>query len=288
MTDVSVRVLCYAHVDLPKEFFAGVPIHSGEGTPQAAMLYTLLSERDDKGTVHHHLVDCGFDEPWIPRFGFYDYESPEVVLGKVGVRPEDIESVFVSHMHFDHVNNLHRFPNAKVIVQRTEHEGWAKALTLPELYTPMGIQSWLTSSFDRGDLAHFATLAGEQRLRFVEDLEELHPGIVGHLSPGGHTFGVQWITVETPEQPLVVASDTVMWFSNVEEMWPSGYTNGSTYQMLLTYGEISEFVGGDLDRVVPGHDMRVFDRHPSAKIGANEVAELRVASWDSSVLQPSS
>jgi hypothetical protein len=54
--------------------------------------------------------------------------------------------------------------------------------------------------------------------------------------------------------------------------------------MLLTYGEISQFVGGDLGRVVPGHDMRVFENHPSAKLGANEVAELRVASWDSSVL----
>jgi len=148
----------------------------------------------------------------------------------------------------------------------------------------MGIESWLTSSFDRDDLGHFAKLAGEDRLTFADDGDELHPGIVGHVSPGGHTFGIQWLEVATPELPLVVASDTVMWFSNVEEMWPSGYTNGSTFQMLLTYGEISEFVGGDLDRVVPGHDMRLFERHPTARIGANDVAELRVASWDSSVL----
>ena len=284
MRDISIRVFCYSHVDLPAEFFAGVPIHSGEGRPTAAMLYTLLSERDEHGTIHHHLVDCGFDEPWIPRFGFYDFESPEVVLDKVGVRPEDIETVFVSHMHFDHVNNLHRFPNAQVVVQRTEYEGWARALTLPELYTPMGAESWLTSSFDRGDLAHFARLAADHRLRLVEDGDELHPGIVGHLSPGGHTFGIQWLEIATPEQPLVIASDTAMWFSNIEEMWPSGYTNGSTFQMLLTYGEIAQFVDGELDRVVPGHDMRIFERHPSAQIGANEVAELRVASWDSSAL----
>lgn len=284
MPDVSIRVLCYAHVDLPAEFFAGVPIHSGEGAPQAAMLYTLLSEQDEAGTVHHHLVDCGFDEPWIPRFGFYDYEGPETVLDKVGVRPEDIETVFVSHMHFDHVNNLHRFPNARVQVQWSEYEGWSRAMALPELYSPMGAQSWLTSSFDRGDLSFFGRLAGDHRLVFVEDGQPLHPGIVGRLSPGGHTFGIQWLDIETPEGPVVVASDTAMWYSNIREMWPSGYTNGSTYQMLLTYGEISQHVGGDLDRVVPGHDMKVFDRLPSARIGANEVAELRVASWDSSVL----
>ena len=108
---------------------------------------------------------------------------------------------------------------------------------------------------------------------------------MGRLSPGGHTFGIQWLDIETPEGPVVVASDTAMWYSNIEEMWPSGYTNGSTFQMMLTYGEISQHVGGDLDRVVPGHDMKVFDRHPSARIGSNEVAELRVASWDSSILE---
>jgi len=42
MPDVSIRVFCYAHVDLPAEFFAGVPIHSGEGTPQAATGYPDL------------------------------------------------------------------------------------------------------------------------------------------------------------------------------------------------------------------------------------------------------
>ena len=57
---------------LPFEFCGGVPIHSGEGLATLAMHYTLISGRDDDGTVHHHLVDCGFDEPWIPRFGFYD------------------------------------------------------------------------------------------------------------------------------------------------------------------------------------------------------------------------
>ncbi len=280
MGDFSIRTLCYSHVDLPVEFFGGVPIHSGQGVKTAAMVYTLLSEQDENGAVHHHLVDCGFDVPWIPRFGFYDYEPPDVVLAKVGVTPDEIESVFVSHMHFDHVNNLHRFPHATVVVQQAEYDGWVNALELPGRYTPMGDQSWILSSFDTGDMAAFQAMKAEGRLRLVGDEETLHPGVVGHLSPGGHTFGVQWLDIDTPDGPVVVASDTAMWYSNIEEMWPSGYTNGNTYQMLLTYGEIAEFVGDDLGRVIPGHDMRVFETFPSQKLGANEVAEVRVASWD--------
>ena len=67
--DYSIRVLNYAHTDLPFEFCGGVPIHSGEGSRRWPMHYTLISGRDDDGTVHHHLVDCGFDEPWIRASG---------------------------------------------------------------------------------------------------------------------------------------------------------------------------------------------------------------------------
>ena len=165
--DYSVRVLNYAHTDLPFEFCGGVPIHSGEGVTTLAMQYTLLSGRDDDGSVHHHLVDVGFDAPWIPRFGFYGYEAPDAVLAKVGLTPADIETVLVSHMHFDHVNNISRFPNAEVYVQWEEFQGWSKVLGLPSRYTPLGEQSWITSSFDRGDLAVFGGLAGEGRLHFM-------------------------------------------------------------------------------------------------------------------------
>jgi len=281
--DYSIRPLCYSHVDLPKEFFGGVPIHSGEGVSTSPMVYVLISGKEPDGTLHHYLVDAGFAaEKWIHRFGFYHWESPDAVLAKVGVAPEDIEKIFLTHMHFDHGNNLVAFPNAAVYVQWDEYEGWVKALALPELYTPLGDESWVTSSFDREDAQMYGRLASEHRLHFVGDGEQIAPGIVGHLSKDGHTFGSQWVSVETSGGPFVIAGDTVMWYSNVEEMWPSGYTNGNTYKMLLTYGEIHQYVEGDLNRIVPGHDIELFKRHASWKIGDNEVAEVHVAKWDTS------
>ena len=101
---------------------------------------------------------------------------------------------------------------------------------------------------------------GEGRLHFMGDRDEPLAGIAGHLSAGGHTFGIQWFTVPRRNGAYVVASDTAMWYSNIEEMWPSGYTNGGTYQMLMTYGELQERVGDELERVVPGHDMKVFEK----------------------------
>jgi N-acyl homoserine lactone hydrolase len=281
--DYSIRPLCYSHVDLPREFFGGVPIHSGEGVSTSPMVYVLISGKEADGALHHYLVDAGFAaEKWIHRFGFYHWEGPDAVLAKVGVAPEDIERIFLTHMHFDHGNNLPAFPNASVYVQWDEYQGWIKALALPELYTPLGDESWVTSSFDREDIQMYGRLASEHRLHFVHDGEQIAPGIVGHLSKDGHTFGTQWLSVETSSGPFVMAGDTVMWYSNVEEMWPSGYTNGNTYNMLLTYGEIHEYVGGELDRIVPGHDIELFKRHASWKTGDNEVGEVHVATWDTS------
>jgi glyoxylase-like metal-dependent hydrolase (beta-lactamase superfamily II) len=282
--DYSIRPLCYSHVDLPREFFGGVPIHSGEGVSTSPMIYVLVSGQDSDGTVHHYMVDAGFQaEKWIHRFGFYHWEPPQTVLGKVGVTPDQIEKVFLTHMHFDHGNNLPAFPNAQVYVQWEEYQGWAQALGLPELYTPLGEESWITSSFDRDDMQMYGRLAGEHRLQFVGDGEEIAPGLVAHLSKEGHTFGSQWLSVETSGGPFVVAGDTVMWYSNVQEMWPSGYTNGNTYKMMLTYGEIHRHLDGEVDRIIPGHDIEVFKRHLSWKIGDNEVGEVHVASWDRSL-----
>jgi hypothetical protein len=58
--DYSIRPLCYSHVDLPREFFGGVPIHSGEGVSTSPMVYVLVSGKEPDGTVHHYLVDAGF------------------------------------------------------------------------------------------------------------------------------------------------------------------------------------------------------------------------------------
>ena len=88
--------------------------------------------------------------------------------------------------------------------------------------------------------------------------------------------------MQTGGPSVVVASDAAMWFSNIEEMWPSGYTNGNTYNMLLTYGEIHEYLRGEVDRIIPGHDAEVFKRHPSWIVGDNEVGEVHVAAWDTS------
>src|SRR6201986_4527378 len=41
-------------------------------------------------------------------------------LGKIGIKPSDINYVILGHMHLDHAGNVGRFPNATIVVQRDE------------------------------------------------------------------------------------------------------------------------------------------------------------------------
>jgi glyoxylase-like metal-dependent hydrolase (beta-lactamase superfamily II) len=43
-------------------------------------------------------------------------------LGSLGIQPEDIRYVLLSHLHSDHTGAIGRFPNALHIVQRREYD----------------------------------------------------------------------------------------------------------------------------------------------------------------------
>ncbi|WP_027531735.1 N-acyl homoserine lactonase family protein [Bradyrhizobium sp. WSM3983] len=63
-------------------------------------------------------------------------------LDEIGVRPDEIAMIAISHAHFDHVGNCRLFRNAKWIAQKAEYEAMfgpdpAQFGYLPELYATM-------------------------------------------------------------------------------------------------------------------------------------------------------
>ncbi len=57
-------------------------------------------------------------------FPYYYSEDQLLVnqLAKVGVKPEDIKTVVISHLHLDHAGNLHLFPHADVYVDKLDFQ----------------------------------------------------------------------------------------------------------------------------------------------------------------------
>ena len=76
-----------------------------------------------EGNNHKIIVDTGGAPPdgvrWQPYFRT-ENESLDSALKAIGVSPEEIDIVILTHLHWDHASNNHLFPNAHFIVQQKE------------------------------------------------------------------------------------------------------------------------------------------------------------------------
>jgi glyoxylase-like metal-dependent hydrolase (beta-lactamase superfamily II) len=133
------------------------------------------------------LVDLGFDDPspssqWkAPRH----LRTPGVPAGlaAIGVRPEDITHVLITHSHGDHVaggsverggRRVPRYPNARHVLNRLDWEG------LPERARP-----------DAHAAIHLGTIERFGLLDLVDGDAEIAPGVTLVHAPGetpGHSL----------------------------------------------------------------------------------------------------
>lgn len=280
--DYSIWNLCYAKADMAMDFFGGSGIMSNQGTKTIAMHFTLI-RGGLPGEDHVYLVDCGFKAPvWFQRYPFYDWEDTSTVLAKAGVKPEDVEAIFVTHMHFDHINQIEDFPNARIYIQREEFNGWSMAVNLPSRFKP-GEISWLYSSFEPEDMVVLAKAAIAGRVTLLDGDTEVFPGITARLAARSHTFGTCWWQISTAGGPFAITGDGVYWYANIENMWPPGYGQGDSFNLLLLYDRLREVVGGELRRIIPGHDNEIYTKNKSWVVGKNPIAEVNLANGTSSL-----
>lgn len=66
------------------------------------------------------LVDTGYDDAEALVRGRPIRLNPEAALAPLGLRPEDITDVTVTHLHYDHAGGLHLLPNAQLHMQAAE------------------------------------------------------------------------------------------------------------------------------------------------------------------------
>jgi glyoxylase-like metal-dependent hydrolase (beta-lactamase superfamily II) len=181
-------------------------------------------------------------------------QNVPALLQKEGISPADVEYVFVTHLHYDHVSNATLFPNAKFVVSRT---GFHLTLDPP---VPALAPDIL---FPRDVLAYFANDARDRLILVDDEAPEIVPGI-GAFYVGGHTMCSQGFTVQTKEGTAVFPGDTIFYYENLEKNHPVGLAVDivECYQAMERVREMA-------DIVVPPHDPLLLQRFPDGVVVAD-------------------
>ena len=280
MTDWSIWTFTYATGRLPHDFLSGAPIASNRGTVEVPMIVSLL--KSDAGELV--LVDTGFSAgASMTGRKFEGFVRSDELLQRFGVDPLSIRKLVLTHMHFDHSGNLAPFRNARIYLQRCEYDSWKKVIA--EFGSGHAKSHWAFSSLNVDDFAALEAAMAEGRVEFLDGDAEVAEGLTCRLAKDTHTFGIQWLEVATERGRYVLGGDCCYTFENLERMWPPGYTQGNTWNMLREFERMKAIAGDDLARLVPGHDIELYRRHPHAVRHGIPLIEVTRAPAHPSLLQ---
>ena len=198
---------------------------------------------------HVVVIDTGFAEAAGARRGRVLDLRPADAARLLGIDPDDVATVVITHLHYDHAGNVADFPNATVVVQAQE----MAYVTGPRMCHPA-----LNHFFEVDDIVDMVRRIHSGPVRVIDGDATLFDGFEVYLI-GGHTQGLQVVRIRTRRGWVVLASDAVHYYANFHERnpFPAILDLG---QMLDGYDRLVD-LAESVDHIIPGHDPLVFERY---------------------------
>ena len=169
--------------------------------------------------------------------------SFEEEIKKVGVTPDAVKLVILTHLHWDHAWNNHLFPNAEIVVRADEI-----ITAIHPHKTSIKSYGWI----DQEPVPRWINQIGQ--LRPVQDEIYIRPGIFLMHTPG-HTEGSISPVIDTKEGKVALVNDMAMNMRNLTEMIP----NGSVDAAAAWYRSMDKLLATGAE-MIPTHDPSLYDR----------------------------
>ncbi|HEY6309066.1 MAG TPA: N-acyl homoserine lactonase family protein [Candidatus Angelobacter sp.] len=205
-----------------------------------------------RGNGHVVLVDSGFyRDQFFKQWTVKDFAKPSEALAPLGVKPEDVTDVIITHMHWDHADGMDLFPKARIWLQKDEYSYYTG-----EAWQQKGTHGGI----DPDDVLAVVKLNMEGRVGLVNgDAQEIIPGITCYIG-GKHTYQSQYVGVSGKEGTVILASDNMYLYENLEKHVPIAQTLDADSN--LRAQDRMRQLAASPRLIIPGHDPAVFEKFP--------------------------
>ena len=201
------------------------------------------------------MVDTGSTASMAAKRGRTIVHPVEEGLARIGVDPDRVQDVVLTHLHYDHAGNHDLFPRARFHVQEREMAFCTGRCMC---------HAQIRQTFAAEDVKAMVDRLFADRVCFREATDTLFPGITLHHL-GGHSDGLQVPRVRTARGWVVLASDATHFFANIGRglAYPVVYDLGALFEGYRTVRRLAD----SESHVIPGHDPQVLAIYPPAGDG---------------------
>jgi glyoxylase-like metal-dependent hydrolase (beta-lactamase superfamily II) len=169
-------------------------------------------------------------------------------LAKIGIKPEQIATIGISHNHFDHLGQAATFPKAKLMIGAADWE------TLKKKPLPFGVDASL--------IKHW--LDGKGKVDPVSgDRDVFGDGSVMMLAMPGHTEGETALLVKLPQKgPVLLSGDVVHFEKQIDNRGVPGF-NADRAETLASMERLTKIAESLKATLVIQHDPSHVSRLPA-------------------------
>jgi glyoxylase-like metal-dependent hydrolase (beta-lactamase superfamily II) len=199
------------------------------------------------------LVDTGTKQATLEQHNLRFIGSPMQALSALGFDAAQVKTVILTHLHFDHIGNVDEFPAAHFHLPLAEMQ----YATGPDMQ-----HYFIRRPYGLHEMKIILERLYTERLTLHGPLAEIAPGVTMHVT-GGHTAGQAFVRVPTQRGWVVLASDTLHYYEELDRTIPFAVVHDVS-KMLAAHGTIRSLADSD-DHIVPAHDPLIMDRYPAAR-----------------------